>query len=143
MASVSGSRTSCFMGAFMRDYDGVLLAKDANKPGQYKATGNGTAVIANRISWFYDFRGPCSSIDTACSSSLVACHLGIQTLQNGEANMAVIGGCNIWILPEVAATLADMGFLSPDGKCYSFDHRKWSITCSKLYEQSRCLIFDV
>lgn len=37
------------MGAFMRDYDGVLLAKDANMPGQYKATGNGTAVISNRI----------------------------------------------------------------------------------------------
>lgn len=49
MESVAGSKTSCFMGAFMRDYDAVLLAKDANKPGQYKATGNGTAVIANRI----------------------------------------------------------------------------------------------
>lgn len=49
MEQVAGSKTSCFMGAFMRDYDGVLLAKDANKPGQYKATGNGNSVISNRV----------------------------------------------------------------------------------------------
>lgn len=49
MEKVAGSKTSCFMGAFMRDYDGVLLAKDANKPGQYKATGNGNSLISNRI----------------------------------------------------------------------------------------------
>jgi acyl transferase domain-containing protein len=52
---------------------------------KYEGTGNGAALISNRISWFFDLKGPSLSLDTACSSSLVALHLACQSLRSGES----------------------------------------------------------
>jgi len=56
-------------------------------PQKYKAPGTAVSMLANRLSWFYDLRGPSVSIDTACSSSLVAFHLAFQSLRLGESEM--------------------------------------------------------
>lgn len=53
----------------------------------YHATGNSGAILANRISWFYDLRGPSMMIDTACSSSLVALDQACQLLRLGQTSM--------------------------------------------------------
>jgi acyl transferase domain-containing protein len=86
MSRFVSSRTACFVGAFTRDYE-TLLGRDEEKLSAYQATGNGMAMLANRISWFYDLKGPSISLDTACSSSLTAFHLACQSLQHGEADM--------------------------------------------------------
>lgn len=70
----------------MRDYE-TLLAKDTDMPIKYKSTGVGTSILANRISWFYDFKGPSMALDTACSSSLMALHLACQSIRSGESTM--------------------------------------------------------
>jgi acyl transferase domain-containing protein len=54
---------------------------------QYAATGNGIAIMSNRISWFYDLRGPSMTLDTGCSASLVGVHLACQSLRAGESTM--------------------------------------------------------
>ncbi|KAK3687885.1 hypothetical protein B0T22DRAFT_439466 [Podospora appendiculata] len=64
-----------------------------------------------------------AAVDTGCSSGLNALHLACQTLRNGEATMGLVGGCNLFYGADSIATLAQMNFLSPDGVCYSFDHR--------------------
>jgi hypothetical protein len=64
-----GSDTSVYIGCFTREYDGVL-ARDSEIDLRYAATGTGTTMLANRLSWFYDFHGPSMTLDTACSSSL-------------------------------------------------------------------------
>ena len=51
-------------------------------------------MLANRISWFYNFSGTSLNLDTACSSSLVAVHLACQGLLNLESNM-VSGGLTL------------------------------------------------
>lgn len=86
-ASATGAKTSVHVGSFMRDYD-IMLARDPEMLSKYKSTGNGFSLLANRISWFYNFRGPSISLDTACSSSLTALHLACQSLRMGETNMA-------------------------------------------------------
>lgn len=58
-------------------------------------------------------------IDTACSSGLVALHVAIESMQNGDCEMAIVGGASIKIdLPNKVH--GDFGVMSPTGKCRSF-----------------------
>ena len=122
MESVAGSRTSVHVGSFGHDWQSILI-KDPLMHVKYPATGSEFSILSNRLSWFFDLTGPSMSVDTACSSSLTALHLACQCLLNREANMGVIGGANVCISPEAFVNMTNLGFLSPDGKCHSFDHR--------------------
>ena len=82
-----------YVGVSNNDY-GFLAVADPSIAHPYAITGNATSIIANRVSYFYDFRGPSIAVDTACSSSLVAMHQAVQALRNGEADVAVAGGVN-------------------------------------------------
>lgn len=53
------------------------------------------AMVANRVSYHLDLRGPTVPMDTACSSSLYATHFAVQALRNGECEAAVVGGCQL------------------------------------------------
>ena len=70
---LQGSQTGIFAGIFTDDYK-LLQGKALpyNDPDIYFATGTAMATIAGRLSYFYDFHGPCIDLDTACSSSLTA-----------------------------------------------------------------------
>lgn len=81
-----GSNTSVYVGSFVNDYAGIL-ARDPEFPIKYKATGTGNTMLANRLSWFYNFQGPSITLDTACSSSLNALHLACQSLRSKESTM--------------------------------------------------------
>lgn len=83
MEHVLGSRTSVHVGAISQEY-GSIISKDPELLAKYLAVGNGTA---NRLSWFYDLRGPSISLDTGCSSSLNALHLSCQSLRSRESTM--------------------------------------------------------
>lgn len=51
------------------------------------ATGNGIAIMSNRISYFFDIHGPSMTIDTGCSASLICIHQAVQSLLRGESSM--------------------------------------------------------
>lgn len=70
----------------MNDHE-AMVYKDLDVPNSYHATGSASAVLANRISWFYNLKGPSVSVNTACSGSLVALHLACQSLRSGESTM--------------------------------------------------------
>ncbi len=90
-------------------------------PHPYAITGTASSIIANRVSYFYDFRGPSVAVDTACSSSLVAVHQGVQALRGGEADMVLAGGVNALITPLVTIGFDEVGgVLAPDGRIKSF-----------------------
>lgn len=84
--AVKGSKTSCYIGTFTGDFE-ELQVRDNEGPSMYHATGLSSSLASNRLSWFYDLKGPSMTIDTACSSSLTAFHLACQSLRTGEATM--------------------------------------------------------
>lgn len=112
---VRGSKTSVYVAGHPKDYE-TQLARDPSIQSRYQATGTGTAMIAGRLSHFFDLRGPSLVLDTACSSSGYATHLACQSLRSGESKMSVIAGSNIILSPEsVTIQMSNGGFLSPDG----------------------------
>ncbi|KAF2177009.1 putative polyketide synthase [Zopfia rhizophila CBS 207.26] len=119
---IVGSDTSCYVGSFTRDYP-EIAGNDAENVPSYHGVGSGDAILSNRLSWFYDLRGPSISIDTACSSSLVALHLGCQSLRTGESKMSIVGGTNLILMSNIMSAMSNLHFLSPDSKSHSFDHR--------------------
>ncbi|KAK8039588.1 polyketide synthase PKS2 [Apiospora rasikravindrae] len=119
---VKGSRTSVYAGAFTDD-SRAIMNEDPDVLLKFKPTGTSTSIISNRISYFYDLKGTSLTLDTACSSSLVAFALGCQDLRNGGSEMSIITGVNIIESPETMYRMSNLGFLSPDGRCFSFDSR--------------------
>ncbi|WP_373692531.1 polyketide synthase Pks13 [[Mycobacterium] kokjensenii] len=119
-SSLRGEAVAVYMGSTNGDYQNLALS-DPSVTHPYAITGNSSSIIANRVSYFYDFRGPSATIDTACSSSLVAAHAGVQALRNGEADVAVVGGVNALVTPLVTVGFDEVGgVLSPDGRIKSF-----------------------
>ncbi|KAF4311943.1 putative lovastatin nonaketide synthase protein [Botryosphaeria dothidea] len=139
LEDVRGSTTSVFAGAFTDDTR-AILNEDPDVLHKYKPTGTSNSIISNRVSWFYDFRGCSLTLDTACSSSLVAFHLACNDLRQGASDMSIVCGVNViespetmyrmsnrkyipFILASLSTDSCPVGFLSPDGKCFSFDSR--------------------
>ncbi|WP_204801304.1 polyketide synthase Pks13 [Mycobacterium riyadhense] len=119
-SSLRGEAVGVFVGSTTNDYQ-FLAVSDPTVAHPYAITGTSTSIIANRVSYFYDFRGPSVTIDTACSSSLVAIHQGVQALRNGEADVVVAGGVNALITPMVTIGFDEIGaVLAPDGRIKSF-----------------------
>ncbi|KAH0597751.1 Polyketide synthase [Metarhizium humberi] len=119
---VYGSDTSVYVGSFVKDYEQVCL-RDPDWSPQYAATGNGIAIMANRISYFFNFHGPSVTVDTGCSGSLVSVHLGAQSLRNRESSIAIAAGAGMILTPSTIMPMTALNFLSPDGKCFTFDER--------------------
>lgn len=97
-----------FSGIFTKDYTEGML-RDIETLPRYYVTGTGTAMLANRISYFFDLNGPSLTVDTGCSTSLVALHLACQSIRAGESEGALVGGSNIILNPDLPIALSNMG----------------------------------
>ncbi|PZV05952.1 MAG: beta-ketoacyl synthase [Cyanobium sp.] len=123
--AVRGQAVGVFIGISSADYINVLwsstenYAVPDNEP--FVLPGNTSSIAANRLSYFFDFKGPSFSVDTACSSSLVAVHLACESLWRGEAVAALAGGVQALISPGSQMGFCKAGLLSADGRCKSFD----------------------
>jgi len=122
VSDLSGTRTGLFVGAATNDYVDVMNRLDIDLDG-YSASGNSHSVLANRISFLLNLRGPSAPIDTACSSSLVALHRAIESIHTGSSDMAIVGGVQVMLSPAAYISFGMAGMLSNDGKCKTFDKR--------------------
>lgn len=117
-----GSRTGVYIGCFALDYKLLSYSEmQSGLLGSHTSIGASATILSNRISHFFDFRGPSLSVDTACSSSMVGVHLACRSIWDGETDMAVAGGANLIFKPEWTIATSKGGFLSPDGRCKAFD----------------------
>lgn len=118
--SLAGTHTGVFVGISSNDYSRILL-KNLSQADVYDGTGNALSIAANRLSYVFDLKGPSIAVDTACSSSLVAFHLACQSLRTGESGLALAGGVNLILLPDLTVNLTQARMMSATGRCKPFD----------------------
>ncbi|MBU6401872.1 MAG: HAD-IIIC family phosphatase, partial [Verrucomicrobia bacterium] len=97
-----------------------VLTAEAALDGRSAASWSDPYQIANRVSYFFDLRGPSLTIDTACSSSGTALHLACEDLRRGQCQAAVVGGINLLLHPSRFVHYANMGIFSRGGVCRPF-----------------------
>ncbi len=119
-AALAGSKTGIYFGICNNDYGRSLLAQP-DRLDTYVSTGNASSVAAGRLSYFLGLHGPSIAVDTACSSSLVALHLACQGLRTGDCDLALAGGSNLILAPEMNIIFSKARMMAPDGRCKTFD----------------------
>lgn len=108
-----GSRTGVLVGCANNQYQETFYRLDIK---QKNALLNSNASIANRFSYFMNFKGPSLVLASTCSSSATAVHLACQSLKNKECTMAIAGGIDLLLSPEYFIALSRMGVLAKSGK---------------------------
>ncbi|KAJ4392595.1 hypothetical protein N0V85_006934 [Neurospora sp. IMI 360204] len=122
LQDVAGSNTSVYAGSFFRDYHESLI-RDPDTLPRFLLMGTGAAMASNRLSHFFDLRGPSMSVDTGCSTTLTALHQACQSLRSGESTMSIVGGANIMFNPDMFLAMSSMTLISKDGRSWAFDSR--------------------
>ena len=118
--TLAGSKTGVFVGISSNDY-ARLQVQEGRSPDIYMGTGNASSIAANRLSYFFDLRGPSLAVDTACSSSLVSIHLACRSLRQGECELALAGGVNALLSPDLTVAFSQGRMMAADGRCKTFD----------------------
>ncbi|MEH2171998.1 beta-ketoacyl synthase N-terminal-like domain-containing protein [Nostoc sp.] len=117
---LTGSNSGVFIGISTNDYARFQFDR-LSDIDVYASTGNALSIAANRLSYQFDWHGPSWAVDTACSSSLVAVHQACQSLRLGECDLALAGGVNLILTPQMTIALSQARFMSGDGRCKTFD----------------------
>lgn len=117
---LKGTDTGIYVGCGPSSYTSLMghLPIEA-----YSVTGSVSSVGPNRISYHMDWHGPSNPIDTACSSSLVAVHRAIEAIRGGHCRVAIVGGVNALISPDVYISFTKSGMLCEDGRCKTFSDK--------------------
>jgi len=113
------SNAGIFLGLSNFDYYRAALQDDL-RIDAYAGSGNSPSMAAGRLAYTLGVHGPAMTIDTSCSSSLVAVHLASQSLRAGECDLALAGGVNVILAPQMHIGFSRAHMLSPDGHCKTF-----------------------
>ncbi|MGG1942592.1 SDR family NAD(P)-dependent oxidoreductase [Paenibacillus polymyxa] len=118
-AGLSGTHTGIFAGTANSGYSGMIYQGDVGVEA-YSSSGMAPSVGPNRMSYFLNIHGPSEPVETACSSSLVAIHRAVKAIEDGSCEMAIAGGVNAIITPELHISFNKAGMLCEDGRCKTF-----------------------
>lgn len=118
--SLAKSNTSVFMGIFSNEYTSRIkyFRQDLDI---HTATGLFSSMAAHRISYHLDLTGPSMAVDTASSASLSAIHMAVQSLSVSECDLALAGGVNLILSPDMHILCSQSGLMSRDACCKTFD----------------------
>ncbi|UKZ80175.1 Type I Iterative PKS [Trichoderma virens FT-333] len=119
--NLSGAKIGCYVGSYAVDY-ADMQARNPEDRVPDTVIGIGRAMLSNRISHAFNFKGPSMTIDTACSGSLVGLDVAARYLHTGEADGVICAGANIYLNPEHSIDVGAMkaaGTLT--GQCHTFD----------------------
>lgn len=118
---LDGKFCGIHLGVMNNDY-ADLIARAHLPSDATQLTGNSNSILAGRVAYFLNLKGPAITIDTACSSSLVAVHLACQALRNGDADLMLAGGVTLYLFERPFVRMSRAGMLSSTGACRTFDN---------------------
>nr|AAS47562.1 mixed type I polyketide synthase - peptide synthetase [symbiont bacterium of Paederus fuscipes] len=116
--ALSGSKVGLFIGINLQDY--AHLVDRADAMDALHLTSLGHMFCPNRLSFLLNLHGPSQVIDTACSSSSVALHRAVLSIQYEGCEMAIAGGANLLISPDMHIMYSKVGMICEDGRCKTF-----------------------
>jgi acyl transferase domain-containing protein len=122
-SAVAGREIDVLVSAAPSGYDLLRRLSGSDRDDHYAALGASGGLIANRVSGLLDLRGMSLCADSGQSSSLVSLALACDRIRSGAVDMALVGSVNLIVDPEAGIGLANLGALSPDGRCFTFDER--------------------
>lgn len=115
-----GRAIGCFIGVERQDYANRLRQMGIPADSHLN-TGNSHAMLVNRLAHVFGWKGPVLALDTACSSSFSALHAAIASLRSGEAEMALAGGVNLVLDPDVVVCNRKLGLFTGENRVRPFD----------------------
>jgi acyl transferase domain-containing protein len=115
-------RVGVFVGVEKQEYKELLNASRFALDPQTN-TGNTHSVLVNRVSHFFDWRGPSVAVDTACSSSMTAIAQACDALRSGGAELAVAGGINLLLTPWIFVVNRKLRMLTNEAVMRPFDRK--------------------
>lgn len=115
-----GRSVGVFIGARPADY-AERIQQAGIQPDAATLLGNDNAILAARIAYYMNLKGPVITVDTACSSSAVAIHMACESILRGESDLVLAGGISLVTTPTQYLVNTKAGMLSPDGRCKTFD----------------------
>ncbi len=114
-----GSRTGVYTGISSSEYRDLMM--DRGDGIDYLGTNSSLAV--SRVSFLLGLEGPSIPLELNCASALFAVHQAVAGLRLGEVDLALAGGVNVVLSPDITSEMAYLGMLSDKGRCYAFDAR--------------------
>ncbi|PQE16428.1 polyketide synthase protein [Rutstroemia sp. NJR-2017a BVV2] len=118
--SVSGSRTGVFVGDICFD-NYLTQTRNWDYSTKSSATGSFPNMLANRLHYIFNLKGPSLLINSACTSAMYALHMAITSMRNGDCDSAIVAGSN-WIMdPMCHIAMGKLGALSATSRSHTFD----------------------
>ncbi|MFE2243757.1 aminotransferase class I/II-fold pyridoxal phosphate-dependent enzyme [Streptomyces virginiae] len=128
----SGYRELSTMRIRMRQLAGGEFGAPAADPGWQESVRavhglHGTSVAGlllnmgpNTISSVFDLHGESYALDSACSGGLMAVANAVHALRAGRSRIAIAGGAQLILAPDLLVGLCRIGAISRSGRCLPF-----------------------
>ena len=114
-------QVGAYVGVLEHNYYEKIAIDAGRTVSAAEYTGNAPSILAGRVAYTFNLRGPTLCLNTACSSSLVCVDLACDALRNGKADVMLAGGVTLWLLHTPYIQMSRLGMLSPTGNCRAFD----------------------
>ncbi|CAH0727210.1 unnamed protein product, partial [Brenthis ino] len=118
--TLDGKKVGVYVGIAYMDVLNFFMDCD-NSTNIYYLSGSSKTMLANRISYYLNTKGPSYAIDASTASSLLSLDQAYQHLLSGEIESAIVAGSNICKQPTFGVNLRRAGLVSLDGKTKCFD----------------------
>ncbi len=112
-----GTSTGIYAGVAASEYRDLMMA--GGEGLSYLGTASSMAV--GGVAFQLGLMGPAIPVMLNCAASLVTVQQAVAGLQQGEVDLALVGGVNALFSPGLTREMAELGMLSREGRCKTFD----------------------